>query len=89
MPTVPCEKCGHPHPTAGIGDGEIAAVLRERDAALARGAELEALNRDYQAETERCFDLAQRMDAMNPDAPGAFTGTPSERLTRAFERLTK
>lgn len=28
---IPCEKCGHPRPTEGIGDGEIAAVIRERD----------------------------------------------------------
>jgi len=31
MPLVPCEKCGHPRPTEGIGDGEIGALLRERD----------------------------------------------------------
>lgn len=31
MSKVPCEKCGHPRPTEGIGDGEIGALLRERD----------------------------------------------------------
>ena len=28
---VPCPKCNHPRPTEGIGDGEIAALIRERD----------------------------------------------------------
>ncbi len=28
---IPCPKCGHPRPTEGIGDGEIAALIRERD----------------------------------------------------------
>jgi len=28
---IPCEKCGHPRSTTGIGDGEIASLLRERD----------------------------------------------------------
>lgn len=31
MTLVPCPKCNHPRPTEGIGDGEIAALLRERD----------------------------------------------------------
>ena len=28
---VSCKQCGYPHPAHGIGDGEIAAILRERD----------------------------------------------------------
>lgn len=34
MSKVPCEKCGHPRPTEGIGDGEIGSLLRERDSYL-------------------------------------------------------
>lgn len=50
-------------------------------------ADLESMNEDYRREIEQCFDLAQLADAMNPDVPGAFTGTPSERLSRAFMRF--
>lgn len=53
------------------------------DALANRVAELEEVKADF----ERCFDLAQRLDALNPDAPGAFTGTVSERLWRAFRRI--
>ena len=52
MHKIPCEKCGHPHPTQGIGDGEIAAVIAERDAAIARVAELEKENADLKAEVQ-------------------------------------
>ena len=31
--------------------------------------------------------LATKMDAMNPDAPGAFMGTLPDRLNNAFQRL--
>ena len=55
----------------------------------ARVAELEGMNQDYKAEVEKCFDLAQRLDALDPEAPGTFAGTPSERLIRAFGRITK
>lgn len=37
---------------------------------------------DLQREVEKCFDLAQRMDAFNPELVGSFTGTPSERIER-------
>ena len=36
----------------------------------------------YRRELEKCFILAQRLDAMNPEVQGAFTGTPSERIER-------
>jgi hypothetical protein len=38
--------------------------------------------RAYQQEMERCADIAQRLDAFNPELKGAFTGTPSERIIR-------
>jgi hypothetical protein len=37
---------------------------------------------DYQKEMEKVFNIAQKLDAMNPTLPGAFTGDPSERITR-------
>jgi hypothetical protein len=37
---------------------------------------------ELRREVERCFDLAQRLDAFNPELVGSFTGTPSERLER-------
>ena len=45
-------------------------------------AEHDTIMSSYQAEAERCFAIAQRLDAMRPDEPGAFTGTPSERIQR-------
>jgi hypothetical protein len=39
----------------------------------------------YKAEVEKCFDVAQRMDAWNPELSGAWTGTPSERIARQFK----
>ena len=38
--------------------------------------EQELLN-DYQQEVEKCFNIAQKLDAFNPELAGAFTGTPS------------
>lgn len=43
--------------------------------------EQELLN-DYQQEVEKCFNIAQKLDAFNPELAGAFTGTPSERIER-------
>ena len=45
-------------------------------------ADHDTIMASYQAEAERCFAIAQRLDAMRPDEPGAFTGTPSERIQR-------
>lgn len=36
-------------------------------------------------EVVKLFDLAQLVDSLNPTLPGAFTGTPSERLKRQLE----
>ena len=41
----------------------------------------ELLN-DYQQEVEKCWNIAQKLDALNPELIGAFTGTPSERIER-------
>lgn len=49
--------------------------------------EQEELLRAYQEELERCFDLAQRLDALNPELPGAFTGTPGQRIERQLYAL--
>jgi len=49
--------------------------------------EQEELIKDYQEEIEKCFQLAQRLDALNPDLAGAFTGTPSERIERQLYSL--
>ena len=49
--------------------------------------EQEELIKDYQEEIEKCFQLAQRLDALNPDLAGAFTGTPSERIERQLYTL--
>lgn len=47
----------------------------------------EELLKDYQEELEKCFDLAQRLDALNPELVGAFTGTPSQRIERQLYAL--
>ena len=49
--------------------------------------EQEELLKAYQEELKKCFDLAQRLDALNPDLAGAFTGTPSERIERQLIAL--
>jgi hypothetical protein len=36
----------------------------------------------YQEEIEKCWELAQKLDYLNPELTGAFTGTPSERIER-------
>jgi hypothetical protein len=49
--------------------------------------EQEELMKAFQEELEKCFDLAQRLDALNPGLVGAFTGTPSERIERQLYAL--
>jgi hypothetical protein len=41
----------------------------------------------YKEEVEKCFDLAQRLDALNPELAGAFTGSPSQRIKRQLYSL--
>ena len=47
----------------------------------------EELLKSYQEEVEKCFELAQRLDALNPELVGAFTGSPSERIERQLYAL--
>ena len=49
--------------------------------------EQEELLKNYQEEIEKCFNLAQRLDALNPDPASSFTGTPSERIERQLIAL--
>ena len=48
--------------------------------------EQELLN-SYQKEVEKCFQIAQTLDALNPELAGAFTGSPSERIERQLYAL--
>ena len=41
----------------------------------------------YQKEMESVHDIAQRLDAQNPELPGSFTGVPSERIKRHLARV--
>ena len=38
-------------------------------------------------EVKKCFDIAQRLDALNPELARTFTGTPSERIERQLYSL--
>ena len=38
-------------------------------------------------ELEKCFNIAQRLDALYPELDGAFSGTPSERIKRRLYAL--
>jgi len=42
--------------------------------------EQEKLLKEYQEEVEKCWKLAQQLDALYPDNSGTFTGTPSDRI---------
>ena len=48
--------------------------------------ERELLN-TFSKEVEKCFKIAQKLDALNPELVGAFTGTPSERIERQLYAL--
>ena len=41
----------------------------------------------FQKEVKKCSDIAQRLDALNPELARAFTGTPSERIERQLYSL--
>lgn len=49
--------------------------------------ELKDLSNEYQKEVEACFDIAQRLDSLNPTLAGTFTGTPSERIKRQLASM--
>jgi hypothetical protein len=70
------------------GDDLLAAVQKlTADQKLPSMTEQEELLKTYQEEVEKCFNLAQLLDALNPDLAGSFTGTPSERLERQLYAL--
>ena len=48
--------------------------------------ERELLN-SFTKEVEKFFNIAQKLDALNPELVGAFTGTPSERIERQLYAL--
>jgi hypothetical protein len=43
--------------------------------------------KELQEELAECYDLATRIDALNPELEGAFTGTPNERIERQLIAL--
>lgn len=45
-------------------------------------SEVRSVMNDIYDEYKACVEIAQRLDAGNPELPGAFTGTPSERIWR-------
>ena len=49
--------------------------------------EQQELLNSYQKELEKCSEIAQRLDILNPDLIGSFTGTPSERIERQLHTL--
>jgi hypothetical protein len=49
--------------------------------------EQEELLKEYQKEIGKCWELAQQLDALNPELPGSFTGTPSQRIERQLYAL--
>mgnify|MGYP007038830254 CR=1 FL=1 len=49
--------------------------------------EQQELLNSFQEEVEKCFVIAQKLDALNPELARAFTGTPSLRITRQLYAL--
>ena len=41
----------------------------------------------FQDEVTNCYDIANRLDSMNPYIKNAFIGTPSERIVRQLQAL--
>ncbi len=60
-----------------------------RHAAAELANEHATIAEELRREVERCFDIAQALDAMNPALPGAFTGTPSERIQRQMDAMAE
>jgi len=44
--------------------------------------EFKELLQEYQREIEMCYEIAHRLDILNPEIPGAFIGSPSTRIER-------
>jgi hypothetical protein len=49
--------------------------------------EEQELLKSYQQEVEECFKITQKLDSLNPELAGSFTGTPSERIERQLYTL--
>ena len=49
--------------------------------------EQQELLNHYQQEVEKCWNIAQKLDTLNPELVGAFTGTPSLRIERQLYAL--
>ena len=47
----------------------------------------EHLIEEYEKEVGKCWELAQKLDYLNPELTGAFTGTPSQRIERQLYAL--
>lgn len=88
------EICQHGHditntmhqtcPEGCISNNQRGAENRQLASEL---ADVKAELSTFRKELSRCFDIAQLLDAQEPDAPGSFTGTVAERLERGFKRL--
>ena len=49
--------------------------------------EIRSIENDIYAEYCECIRIAQRLDAGNPELPGAFVGTASERIWRQLAAM--
>ena len=49
--------------------------------------EQQELLNHYQQEVEKCWNIAQKLDTLNPELVGAFTGSPSLRIERQLYAL--
>ena len=77
---------------AGTDDARLAYLHGHRDArhaAAELAVEHAAAANEMRKEVERCFDIAQALDAMNPTLEGAFTGTPSARIQRQLDAMAE
>ena len=49
--------------------------------------EQQEILKSYQQEVEKCFEIAQKLDTLNPELEGTFTGNPSLRIERQLYAL--
>ena len=61
--------------------------LKELELQIQKHKEQQELLNSFQQEVEKCFNIAQKLDALNPELVGAFRGTPSERIERQLYAL--
>jgi len=67
-------------------DLKIKSLILGGDLVNMTNEQQELLN-SFQEEIEKCFDIAQKLDDLNPELPRAFTGTPSLRIERQLYAL--